>query len=178
VTTTDDTTTVRTAVRTTDAGPATGEVSVELDERIPAVHIVRDFAASPDAVFRAHADPDLIVRWLGPHGMEMELHGFDCRTGGSYRYTHRDGDDSYGFFGSFHEVRPEDHVIVQTFGFDGAPDSASFERMSLNDLGDGRTRLTATSLFESFEARDQMVAHGMQQGIEEGYERLDDLLAG
>ena len=162
----------------TDATSAPAEVSLDLDDRVPAVHIVREFDAPAAAVFRAHTDPDLIVRWLGPHGMEMDLHEFDCRTGGSYRYTHRRGDEAYGFFGSYHEVRPDDHVIVQTFGFDGAPDSASLERMALIDLGGGRTRLTATSLFESFEARDQMVAHGMQQGIEEGYERLDGILAG
>lgn len=164
---------------TTDrSATATPEMTLEFDDRVPVIHIVREFDASPEAVFRAHTDPDLLVRWLGPHGMEMELHEFDCRTGGSYRYTHRLGDEAYGFFGSYHEVHADDHVIVQTFGFDGAPDSVSLERMTLTDLGDGRTRLTTTSLFDSFDARDAMVAQGMQQGIEDGYERLDEVLAG
>ena len=163
---------------TTTPQPATGEVAVERDRTLPAVHIVREFAAPPDAVFRAHTDPELIVRWQVPHDMEMELDAYDCRTGGSYRYTHHHGDDTYGFFGSFHEVRADDHVIVQTFCFEGAPDSVALERLTLTDLGGGRTRLTATSRFDSFEARDAMLAQGMQQGIEEMYDRLDAVLAG
>jgi uncharacterized protein YndB with AHSA1/START domain len=54
----------------------------------------------------------------------------------------------------------------------------ALERLVLNDLGDGRTRLTGTSLVESFEARDAFVASGMEDGIRQSYERLDELLAG
>jgi hypothetical protein len=68
-------------------------------------------------------------------------------------------------------------VIVQTFTFEGQPDSVALERLTLTELGDGRTRLEVTSLVDSFEARDAMVASGMEVGIREGYERLDELLA-
>jgi uncharacterized protein YndB with AHSA1/START domain len=73
-------------------------------------------------------------------------------------------------------VRPEE-LIVQTFTFEGMPDSVALEKVVLEDLGNGRTRLVATSLGDSFEARDAMVASGMEQGIVEGYERLDEVLA-
>jgi hypothetical protein len=53
----------------------------------------------------------------------------------------------------------------------------ALEKLVFEDLGDGRTRLTATSLVDSFEGRDAFVASGMETGIVEGYERLDDLLA-
>jgi uncharacterized protein YndB with AHSA1/START domain len=85
-----------------------------------------------------------------------------------------DGNE-FGFHGCFHEVRPSE-VIVQTFTYEGEPDGVALERLELEDLGGGRTRLTATSLVDSFEARDAMVASGMDEGIREGYERLDDLL--
>jgi hypothetical protein len=73
-------------------------------------------------------------------------------------------------------VRPSE-VIVQTFTFEGVPDGVSLERIEFEDLGGGRTRLTATSLTDSFEGRDAFVASGMEQGVIEGYERLDELFA-
>jgi uncharacterized protein YndB with AHSA1/START domain len=53
----------------------------------------------------------------------------------------------------------------------------ALERLQLEDLGDGRCRLTATSLVDSFEARDAFLASGMESGVQEGYQRLDELLA-
>jgi uncharacterized protein YndB with AHSA1/START domain len=109
--------------------------------------------------------------------MEMRLDHFDCRTGGSYRYLHaRDGQE-YGFHGCFHEVRPSE-LIVQTFTFEGEPDGVALERMVFEDIGEGRGRLTATSLVDSFEGRDAFLASGMEEGLREIYERLDELLAG
>ncbi len=107
----------------------------------------------------------------------MRIDHYDCRTGGSYRYVHVSDGQEYGFHGSFHEVRPSD-VIVQTFTFEGEPDGVALERLVLEDIGGGRTRLTATSLVESFEARDAVLASGMEDGIRQSYERLDELLAG
>jgi uncharacterized protein YndB with AHSA1/START domain len=106
----------------------------------------------------------------------MRIDHFDCRTGGSYRYLHVRGSDEFGFHGSFHEVRPSE-LIVQTFTFEGDPDGVALERIMFTDLGDGRTRLTSTSLVDSFAARDAFVATGMEVGIREGYERLDEVLA-
>lgn len=154
----------------------THETEIIVDPDVPLLRIIREFDAPPAQVFRAHADPDLLVRWLGPRDLEMEVDHHDCRTGGSWRFVHRRGDEEYGFFGSFHEVRP-DELIVQTFTFEGAPDGVALERLELEDLGDGRTRLVATSLVDSFEGRDAMVASGMEVGVREGYEKLDELLA-
>lgn len=152
------------------------ETEITVDEKVPMVRIVREFDAPREKVFRAHTDPDLIVQWLGPRDLTMTVDHYDCRTGGSYRYVHsRDGEE-YGFHGSFHEVRPSE-VIVQTFTYEGVPDGVALERLVLEDLGNGRTRLTATSLTDSFEARDAFVASGMEHGVREGYERLDELLA-
>jgi uncharacterized protein YndB with AHSA1/START domain len=149
---------------------------IDVGTDLPTIRITREFDAPRSKVFRAHTDPDLVSRWLGPRGLEMTVDRWDCRTGGEYRYIHsRDGQE-FAFHGSFHEVRPEE-LIVQTFTFEGMPDSVALEKLVLEDLGDGRTRLVATSLGDSFEARDAMVASGMEQGIVEGYERLDEVLA-
>ncbi len=153
------------------------ETTIESDPKVPLVRIVREFDAPPEKVFRAHTDPELLVQWLGPRDLVMTVEHYDCRTGGAYRYIHRRGDDEFGFFGCFHEVRPNE-LIVQTFCFEGYRDSVALERLILEDIGDGRTRLVATSLVDSFEGRDAFVASGMESGVREGYERLDELLAG
>ena len=155
----------------------TREAQIIVHGDIPAVTIIREFDAPPEKVFRAHVDPDLVRQWLGPRGLDMTIDHYDCRTGGSYRYTHADEDGEYTFYGSFHEVRPSER-IVQTFTYEGMPDGVSLDTLTLEDLGDGRTRLVATSLLDSMEARDGMIASGMEVGIREGYERLDELLAG
>jgi len=152
------------------------ETSIVADPDVPLVRIVREFDAPPEKVFRAHTDPDLIVQWLGPRDLTMTIDHYDCRTGGSYRYIHARGDDEFGFHGSFHEVRPNE-LIVQTFTFEGMPDGVALEKMVLEDLGNGRTRLTATSLVDSFADRDAFVASGMETGVVQGYERLDEILA-
>jgi uncharacterized protein YndB with AHSA1/START domain len=151
------------------------ETTIEVVADVPMVRIVREFDATPEQVFRAHVEPDLVRQWLGPRRHEMEIDVWDCRTGGSYRYLHVSDGEEYGFHGCFHEVRPNE-LIVQTFTFEGFPDGVALETLRLEDLG-GRTRLVAESLVDSFEARDGFVASGMEEGVREGYERLDELLA-
>jgi len=156
---------------------STHETEITVDPDVPLVRITREFDAPPAKVFRAHADPELVVQWLGPRRHEMRIDHYDCRTGGSYRYLHVSDGNEFGFHGSFHEVRPAE-LIIQTFTFEGEPDGVALERVVFEDLGDGRTRLIATSLTDSFERRDAFVASGMEVGVREGYERLDELLAG
>jgi uncharacterized protein YndB with AHSA1/START domain len=159
-----------------DSTTTTG-TRIDVDPEVPLVRITREFDAPRDKVFRAHTDPDLVRQWLGPRRQEMRVERWECRTGGSYRYVHTaDGQENW-FHGSFHEVRPEDGVIVQTFTWEGMPDGVALERVTLHDIGDGRTRLVTTSLVDSFAARDAFVASGMEQGVVESYERLDTLLA-
>jgi uncharacterized protein YndB with AHSA1/START domain len=153
------------------------ETRIEADPDLPTVRIIRDFAAPRDRVFRAWIDPDLVTRWLGPKDLELRIEHWDGRTGGGYRYTNwRDGQRIAGFYGSFHEVRPDER-LVQTFTYDGVPDGVSLDTAVFEDLPGGGTRVTVLSLVENMVARDQMLASGMEHGIREGYEKLDDLLA-
>ena len=154
----------------------TNETEITVDPHVPLVRITREFDAPPAKVFRAHTDPELFVQWNGPSSVENRIDHWDCRTGGSWRYVGSMEGQEFGFHGSFHEVRP-DELIVQTFTFEGVPDGVALERMRFEDLGDGRTRIVATSLVDSFEDRDAFVASGMEGGVREGYERLDELLA-
>ena len=153
------------------------ETTITADPNLPTVEIVREFDAPVEAVFRAHTDPDLVTQWLGPRALTMRIDHYDAHTGGSYRYVHIEEDGTeHGFFGAFHEVRPHER-IVQTFTYEGFPDGVSLETLTLEDLGNGRTRLRGLSVMDTMQARDAMVASGMETGIVEGYERLDELLA-
>ncbi|HEX7060067.1 MAG TPA: SRPBCC family protein [Solirubrobacterales bacterium] len=145
------------------------------------IRIERDFDAPRDLVWAAYTEPELLANWLGPRRLTMTVQEMDVRAGGYYRYTHLSSDDSdsapFVFFGEFLEVQPP-HLLVQTFQWEGNPDPPSVDRVEFEDLGDDRTRIVTTATFESTEARDAMLGAGMERGISEGYEKLDELLAG
>ena len=151
------------------------EAEIIVDREVPLVRIIREFDAPAAKVYRAHVDPELFVQWVGPDYLTSKAVIWDARTGGSYRYTMVDGDRTEGFNGVFHELR-ENELIVQTFSWEGMPDGVALEKLHFEDIGGGRTRLVATSLVDSIADRDAFVASGMEQGVREGYERLDELL--
>jgi len=158
---------------TTHHQPSRNQTRLTAPPGQPTVEIVREFDAPVERVFRAHVDPELVVKWLGPHRLTMRVETYDIRRGGYYRYVHVDEDGTeYGFWGAVHDVRPNES-ITQTFGFDGTPDVASLDRATFEDLGDGRTRLRVVSVVHDVAARDAFLASGMQDGMEEGYQRLD-----
>ena len=140
--------------------------------------VTREFDAPRELVFRAHTDPDLFIQWLGPRGLMTTLERFEPVSGGSWRFIQRDADgNEFGFHGVFHEVSPE--RIVQTFEFEGLPESGHviLEALTFEDLPNGRTRLTSQSVYRSVADRDGMVQAGMETGVVEGYERLDEILS-
>lgn len=143
--------------------------------RLPFVDIEREFDAPRDVVFRAHTEPDLLAQWLGPRQYEMVVDRYEVRDGGTWRYIHRGGGEAYAFHGVFHGT-PTPDLMVQTFEYEGAPGHVSLEALTMEER-DGRTIIRGHSTFQSVEDRDAMVEAGMEVGIREGYERLDELVA-
>jgi uncharacterized protein YndB with AHSA1/START domain len=139
--------------------------------------MTREFDAPAERVYQACMDPELFAQWIGPHDLTTRIDAWDGRTGGHWHFTNLRGTEEFGFFGSFHEVRPNVR-IVQTFTWEGMPDEVALDTIDFEDLGDGRCRIHAVSRAGSFEARDGMLASGMDKGVREGYEKLDALLAG
>lgn len=150
------------------------EARIEADPKLPVIRITRDFKASPAAVLRAHLDPDLFAKWVGPTGMGATIVNWDARDGGSWRYVAGEGDQQQGFRGCFHQIT--DDRIVQTFTWEGMPDQVALETLRVEDLGNGYTRLHAQSLVDSFEDRDNWLRSGMEVGVNDGYANLDALL--
>lgn len=153
------------------------QAEISAHPSLPLVTIVREFDAAPDKLFLAYTEPELVARWMGPKSLSMRIDTWDCRNGGSWRYVAiRDDEEIARFYGSFHEVRPD--RITQTFTYEGVPDAVALETIWFEDLGDGRTRVRSQSLCDSMEGRDAMLASGMDVGVNEGFEKLDALLAG
>jgi uncharacterized protein YndB with AHSA1/START domain len=151
------------------------KTQISAPEGVPFIDVTREFDAPRDLVFKAWTDPDLLVQWLGPRKYEMVIDRWEPYAGGSWRYIHRDATSEHGFHGVFHGDRTPDGM-VQTFEYEGAPGHVSLDRLVLEER-DGRTIARTHSVYQSVEARDAMVEHGMADGMNDGFDRLDDLLA-
>jgi len=142
----------------------------------PFIDVLREFDAAPERLFRAWTEPELVVQWLGPRNLTMELLEYDVRPGGSYRYVHRDADgQQHRFRGVFHSVVGGERII-QTFEWAGAPGEVSLDDITFEGI-DGRTRLHTHTIFPSVEARDAAMAGGMPRGITESMDRLTELIS-
>ena len=160
-------------MNTTTTSP---EATIVADEKLPIIRVTRDFDATPAQLMRAHLDPDLYARWVGPNGTKATIDVWDVRDGGSWRFfgSGQDGQE-YAFRGCFHRIGED--AIVQTFTWEGMPEEVSLETVRFEDLGDGRTRLHGQSLVDSFESRDAWLRSGMEVGVNDGYAKIDQLLA-
>ena len=138
----------------------------------------RDFDAPRNAVFAAYTRPALLRRWFGPHGYTLVECVIDLRIGGHWRYLVRGDDGSEMVLqGYFSEVEPPALLVTtQVFGEGYIADDASIATARF-DEHDGCTTLTITVRYPTGEVRDQMAMSGMAEGMGQGYERLDDLLA-
>jgi uncharacterized protein YndB with AHSA1/START domain len=144
------------------------------------VTIIREFEAPRELVFKAHEDPELIRQWLGPRDRTVVIHHYDSRSGGSYRYsiTDKSGEEVASFNGAIHEVTAPERII-QTFEFEGLPERGhvTLDTMTFEKLPGNRTRVTTHSVCRFVEDRDAMMQSGMETGVYEGYEKMDELLA-
>ena len=152
------------------------ELHVTAEPGVPQVLTERALEAPRELVFRAFTEPDLLAQWLGPRAFTMRVERFDLRDGGSWRYVHVDqAGNEYGFHGVFHGKATVDGM-VQTFEFEGTPGHVQMDTVTFEEA-DGVTTVRTNSVFQSVEARDAMVGSGMADGMGQGYERLEELLA-
>jgi len=140
--------------------------------------ITREFDAPRELLFKAHTDPDLYIKWVGPKEMTMTIEKWECFEGGSYKFTHERDGRKYAFFGVNHEIAAPERMIG-TFEFDGLPERGHviLGTTKFEDLPGGRSRIVHQSVFQSVGERDGMIQSGMERGVTDGYEKLDELLA-
>lgn len=140
--------------------------------------IIREFNAPQELVFKAYTDPELQKEWVGPSKYSMIIKTFEPKSGGRWRFIHKDTDgNEFGFHGVFHEVVPP-HRIIRTFEFEGLSDTGhvSLETAVFDNLPGNRTRVTSQAVYLSVLDRDGMIKADMEKGVNEGFDRLDKLL--
>lgn len=141
--------------------------------------IIREFDFPRELVFRAHTDPEIYAQWVGPHGMTTDIIEWNCKDGGSYKFRNICNGATFDFFGVNHEVTAPERIIG-TFEYSGMPERGHviLGKTTFEELPENRCRLVHQSVFFSIADRDGMIQSGMEQGVNEGYEKLDALLAG
>jgi uncharacterized protein YndB with AHSA1/START domain len=140
--------------------------------------ITREFDAPQELVFKAFTDPELYIKWLGPRRLAMTLETFEPKNGGKWRYIQKDQDgNEFAFHGVNHEVTAPERII-STFEFEGLPEKGHviLQTARFEALPGDRTKLTSQSVFQTVEDRDGMLQSGMEEGVKDSYDRLDELL--
>lgn len=142
------------------------------------VVITRRFAAPPEAVYRAHTEPNLIQQWLlGPDGWIMPVCVNEARPGGKFRYEWSNG-KGYNFYvtGELVELTPPSRIVhIERMHMQGAttPDC----RVETNFAPDGTgTLMTMRMTLPDAKARADMLATGMEHGVEASYARLETMI--
>jgi uncharacterized protein YndB with AHSA1/START domain len=152
-----------------------GTTHITAEPGVPFIDVRREFDAPRELVYRAFTDPELLVQWLGPRKYGMRIEAYDVRDGGRWRYVNTDEQGhEWAFHGVFHG-EPSIDGLTQTFEFEGAPGNVALDKITLEDH-DGRTLVRTHSVYQSLEARDAMVAGGMAEGMNDGFDRLDELI--
>ena len=141
------------------------------------LYIIREFDAPRELLFKAHTDPEIYVKWVGPKDLEMRIEKMEAQNGGSYRFIHSRAGQEYAFRGVYHEVLAPERIIG-TFEFEGLPERGHviMGTTKFEELPGGRSKLVHQSVFQSVADRDGMVASGMERGVSDGYEKLDEIL--
>jgi uncharacterized protein YndB with AHSA1/START domain len=145
----------------------------------PEILIIREFDAPRDKVFRAFTDPAIYSKWLGPKDITMRIETFEPKNGGTWRYVSRDKNGvEFSFHGVYHEITPPERII-DTFEFDGLPEKGHvvLETSKFETLPGDRTKLTAQAIYQSVDDRDGMIEANMEKGINDSYNRLEELLS-
>jgi len=140
--------------------------------------VARTFRAPQRLVFEAWTKAELVERWWAPRSRGAEIVGCtaDVRVGGTYRYVTRAAGTEFAFSGEYREVTPHSR-LVYTVVFEPMADAgAVVATVTFEDLGES-TRLVSHEIYPSKEAMDAAVASGMEGGIHETMDQLDELVA-
>ncbi|HEX4748065.1 MAG TPA: SRPBCC domain-containing protein [Bryobacteraceae bacterium] len=143
-------------------------------------HVVvkRYFAAPPEAVFRAHTDPALIQKWLlGPEGWTMPVCISEPRPKGKIRYEWSNG-KGQGFYltGEYLELEPFSRIVHVERMY--LPDPTPDNHIETRFLPEGEgTLMTMRMTLPDAQTRKQMLASGMESGMDASFVRLEEMLA-
>ncbi len=145
--------------------------------------LTAEFDASPERVWQLWADPRQLERWWGPPTYPATFTRHDLAPGSrvEYHMTGPEGDQPRGYWDVL-EVDPPRSLAFRD-GFaneDGSPNEElpqTIARVTIADIGGGRTRMSIESVFPSAEAMEQIVAMGVEEGLTQAVGQIDAILA-
>jgi uncharacterized protein YndB with AHSA1/START domain len=155
------------------SGKAT--VTLPTDEQIL---ITREFDAPRHLVYKAWTTPELVRRWWAGQRGEMKIVEIDLRVGGRWRYVMvANGGFEVAFHGEYRELVPDERIVTtEVFEQPGASDDAALNIVTFTEA-DGRTTLSLLAQTASKEQRDAIMASGMEAGMQEQLDLLEELAA-
>jgi uncharacterized protein YndB with AHSA1/START domain len=137
--------------------------------------IAREFDAPRQLVYKAWTTPELVMRWWSGRRGAMTLAEIDLRVGGAWRYVMQaQGGFEVAFHGEYREIVPGER-IVNTEVYEGTPGGEPAIVTNTFTEADGRTTLTILTVLESKEIRDIIVDSGMEVGVQEQMDLLEEL---
>ena len=157
--------------------------AVRKDANALTMTIDAEFDASPERVWQLWADPRQLERWWGPPTYPATFTKHDLAPGSrvDYHMTGPEGDQSRGFWDVLEADAPNRLVFRDGFANDdGTPNDAlprSEGRVTIEPIGDTRTRMSIESIFPSREAMEQVIAMGMEEGLTLAVGQIDAILA-
>ena len=142
-----------------------------------------EFDAPAERVWQLWADPRQLERWWGPPTYPATVTSHDLRPGGrvEYHMTGPEGDQPRGYWDIVEAEAP--HRLVFRDGFandDGTPNAdmpLNEARVSIEEIGAGRTRMSIKSIFADTAAMEQQIAMGMEEGLKQAVGQIDAILA-
>jgi len=157
--------------------------AVHKDPKTLTMTMTAEFDASPERVWQLWADPRQLERWWGPPTYPATFTKHDLTPGSrvEYHMTGPEGDQPRGYWDILESDPPRRLVFRDGFADDeGAPTDALPQtegRVTIEAIGEGRTRMSIESHFPTVEAMEQLVAMGMEQGLTEAVGQIDAILA-
>lgn len=152
------------------------KASIVAEKGTQNVVISRIFNAPRELVFKTYTDPATVPDWWGPKRYTTTVDQMDVKKGGIWRYIQRDAEGNvFAFNGVYHEVGSPERLI-NTFEVESFPGFIGLVTILFEELPDGRTKFTETTVYQSTEAREGMIKAGMSEGAIELFDRLEELL--
>jgi uncharacterized protein YndB with AHSA1/START domain len=139
--------------------------------------MTRTFNAPARLVFEAWTKPEHVKRWWAPKklGCEVSECSAEVRVGGKYRYVTRTAGGDFAFSGEYIELAPHTRIVYSQIYEPYAEAGAAMITVTLSEK-DGKTFVTSHDIYPSKEACDGAVNSGMEVGLREVIEQLEELL--
>ncbi|MFT3894991.1 MAG: SRPBCC family protein [Anaerolineales bacterium] len=150
--------------------------NLEVNREQRTITMSRIFDAPREHIWKIVTDPDLVPLWWGPGNLTTTVDKMDFKVGGTWRYIQKDANGvEFAFHGVYKEIDAP-HRLISTSEFELMAGHISTETLTLDELPDGKTKMTVRTSLDTLEDLEGMIQSGMENGAVESWDRLEALL--